>query len=165
MTSGSTRWVHRIWRKRFGATIVFAFVLSLVPLTAQRNSTEHWVGTWATAEVGRPQNPPPPPSAPQAAPAGQPSRPPAVPQAFMHFTNQTLRQIVHTSIGGSMVRMVLSNAFGAAPLTIGAAQIAVRDKESAIVAASARPLTFSGQPAIAIPAGAAVVSDAVSLTV
>ena len=46
----------------------------------------------------------------------------------MTASNQTLRQIVHTSIGGDRVRVVLSNAFGTAPLEIGAADIALREQ-------------------------------------
>jgi lysophospholipase L1-like esterase len=83
----------------------------------------------------------------------------------MHFDNQTLRQIVHTSVGGRRVRVVLSNAFGSTPLTVGAAHISLRDKESAIVAASTRRLTFSGRPTMAIPAGAVLLSDPVELAV
>jgi lysophospholipase L1-like esterase len=83
----------------------------------------------------------------------------------MHFNNQTLRQIVHTSIGGNRARVVLSNTFGSTPLTIGAAHIARRDGASAIVPASDRPLTFSGRPTITIPSGAMVYSDPVVLDV
>ena len=75
------------------------------------------MGTWSTSEVGRPQTPPP---AAPALPPFQPNQCPAAPPApltFLHFNNQTLRQIVHTSIGGSSVRVVLSNAYGSAPLT------------------------------------------------
>jgi len=60
---------------------------------------------------------------------------------------------------------VVSNTFGTAPLTVGAAHIALRDKDSAIVPASDRALAFNGQPMIAIPAGATVFSDPVSLAV
>jgi lysophospholipase L1-like esterase len=83
----------------------------------------------------------------------------------MHFNNQTLRQIVHTSIGGSRVRVVLSNVYGTAPLTIGAAHVALRDKDSSIQTASDRPLTFGGKPTVAIPANAVLYSDPVNLTV
>ena len=83
----------------------------------------------------------------------------------MHLTNQTLRQIVHTSIGGSKVRVVFTNAYGTAPVTIGAAHIALRDKQSAIQPASGRPLTFSGKPTITIPANAVMYSDPVTMTV
>jgi lysophospholipase L1-like esterase len=71
---------------------------------------------------------------------------------------------VHTTFGGDRLRVVFSNAFGTAPLTLGAAGIALRDKGSAIVAASARPLLFAGQATTTIPAGATMVSDAVNLS-
>jgi lysophospholipase L1-like esterase len=116
-----------------------------------------WVGTWATAVVGRPQTPPP------VLPAtGQTA---AVPAPFVHFSNQTLRQVVRVSLGGSRVRAVVSNAAGTAPLTVGAVSLALRGEGAAIVPGSARPLTFSGRPAATIPAGASLVSDPADLTV
>jgi lysophospholipase L1-like esterase len=80
------------------------------------------------------------------------------------FENQTLRQIVHTSIGGDQVRVRLST-FGAPALEIGAAHIALRDADSAIVASSDRTLTFGGRSSVTIPAGATIISDAVDLEV
>ncbi len=137
-----------------------AFLL-LQPAGAQQG--EHWVGTWMVAHIGRPQNPPPPP-VPLTPPAqGQTAAP--APMPFMHFNNQTLRQIVRTSIGGRRVRVALSNAFGTSPLTVGAAHIALRDKEAGIVPASDRALTFSGRPSMAIPSGATLISDPVDLAV
>ena len=38
---------------------------------------------------------------------------------------QTIRQTARLSIGGSRVRIVLSNEYGKTPLTIGAAEIAL----------------------------------------
>jgi lysophospholipase L1-like esterase len=73
--------------------------------------------------------------------------------------------IAHTSIGGPRVRIELSNAFGSAPLVIGAAHIALRDKESAIVPASDHALLFGGRPSCWIPPGATEISDAVNLDV
>jgi len=73
--------------------------------------------------------------------------------------------IAHTSIGGRRVRIELSNAFGSAPLMIGAAHIAMRDQESGVVPASDRALLFSGKPACWIPPGATEISDAVNLDV
>jgi lysophospholipase L1-like esterase len=168
MTTHTRRRLLEPIRSAFAVAAVLAASILTVHPIAQQGGGEHWVGTWATAVVGRPQNPTPP--APAAAPAagqaaqGQPAQPPQ-PAPFVHFTNQTLRQIVHASIGGPRVRVVVSNAFGTAPLTIGAAHIALRDKDSAIVPASDRALGFSGQPTIAIPAGATVFSDPVSLAV
>jgi lysophospholipase L1-like esterase len=155
--------------RRWVAAAAVALLIAALHSVITAQSGEKWVGTWATSEVGRPQNPPAPPTTPQpppfmpsACPAGGGGRPPA---GFMHFTNQTLRQIVHTSVGGSRARVVLSNAYGTAPLTIGAAQLALRDKDSALQAGSNRPLTFSGQPTFTIPPGALVYSDPVSLAI
>jgi lysophospholipase L1-like esterase len=147
-------------------------------MRAQTGSGDRWVGTWMTAEVGRPQNPAPPapplapfmtntrcPVAPAPAAVAPPPGQTFAPLPFTQFTNQTLRQIVHASIGGSKARVVLSNAYGTAPMTIGAAAIAVRDKEGAIEAGSNRPLMFSGRSTMTIPANAVVYSDPVNLTV
>jgi lysophospholipase L1-like esterase len=159
------------------AALAFVLLHGEPPALGQSGNSDRWVGTWATSEVGRPQNPAPPPPplrpfldntrcpAPPAAPVGSTPAQTFAPSPFIHFTNQTLRQIVHTSIGGSKARVVLSNAYGTAALTIGAAHVALRDKEGAIQAASGRPLTFSGKPTATIPANAVMYSDPVNLTV
>lgn len=134
------------------AVIATAFYLVAVgPAALAQNGREHWVGTWATAVVPRPQ----------ATPGAAPGRGP-VP---LNFNNQTLRQIVHVSLGGSRIRVVLSNAFGTSPLAVGGASVALRQKDSAIAAGSNRPLTFSGSPTTTLAAGAVAVSDPVSLAV
>jgi len=159
------------------AVLALAFVCAESDALAQGGTTDRWVATWTTAEVGRPQHPvpPAPPLAPFMtntrcpAPAAPPVVPPPgqifAPPPYLHFTNQTLRQIVHTSIGGSTVRVVLSNAYGTAPVTIGAAHIALRDHQGAIRSASGSALTFSGKPTMTIPANAVIYSDPVNLTV
>ena len=147
-----------------------------VDVRAQSAVPDRWVATWTTAEVGRPQNPAPPPAlqplitnarcpAPPAPPASPSAGQPLAPPPYLQLTNQTLRQIVHTSIGGSRARVVLSNAYGTAPVTIGAAHIALREVQGAIQAASDRSLTFSGRPTITIPANAVAYSDPVNLVV
>src|SRR5437016_1966806 len=124
-----------------GAALALYLVAGHAPAAAQGGRQEHWVGTWATAVVARPQ----------AAPGRGP--------APLNFNNQTLRQIVHTSLGGDRVRVVLSNAFGTAPLPVGAASVALRQRESSIVVAAKRPLTFGGSTATTVAAGAIAVSD------
>src|SRR5579864_4806775 len=124
-------------------------------LTLSAASNEHWVGTWATAVVTRPQPP-------RAASADQPAPPaPAGQPAPLSLNNQTLREIVHVSIGGSRVRVVLANEFGTAPLTVGAASIALRDKDAKIAPNSNRSLAFAGQRSVTIPPGASMISDPV----
>jgi lysophospholipase L1-like esterase len=98
-----------------------------------------WVGTWNAS--------------PQA--AWQP----------VELNGQTIRQIVHVSIGGTRVRVRLSNAYGAGSLQIGAARVGLRSTGASIVAGSNRVLTFNGSESTTIPAGALAISDPVKLRV
>src|SRR5262247_2033003 len=136
-------------------------LLTASPAFAQNKKTEHWVATWATALVARPLPAArgagpggPPPAAPPAvavtpAPSGPAPAPQAAPPAGgrggfappVTITNQTIRQVVHTSIGGSRVRVVLSNAFGTANVDVGGAHIALRDKDNTVLAQSVKPMT------------------------
>jgi lysophospholipase L1-like esterase len=77
------------------------------------------------------------------------------------FANQTLRQIVRVSTGGTAVRIKLSNVYGKTPLTIDAAAAAKALEGAATTAAS--PLTFNGRPGIVIPPGREQLSDPVRL--
>ena len=111
-------------------------------------------GTRTTAVVARPSVLPPPVS---NAPPVNP--PPLTPD------NQTLRQIVRTSIAGNRLRVVFANTFGTAPLNIGGASIALRGNESEIVSSSLRKLNVNGSPTFRIPAGAVILSDPVDIQV
>jgi lysophospholipase L1-like esterase len=79
--------------------------------------------------------------------------------------NQTVRLIVHPSLGGDAVRVRVCNTFGAKPLVLGAAAIGIQTNGASLAADSNRTLTFSGKPTIAIPPGAVAVSDPVQLGV
>jgi lysophospholipase L1-like esterase len=59
----------------------------------------------------------------------------------------------------------LSNAFGTAPLRVGAARVALRRSGASIWPLTNRQLTFSGNTSIVVPVGAVAVSDAVDLDV
>jgi lysophospholipase L1-like esterase len=98
-----------------------------------------WVGTWATAE--------------QDCGGGT------------TFNQQTLRHIVHTSIGGSAARVRLSNAFGQQPITVSDVHIAQRTSDSSVDGGSDRAVTFGGQSSTTIAPGAVVVSDSVDFAV
>jgi lysophospholipase L1-like esterase len=163
-------------RKEFAAACILAFALAGVARNAgaQAQAQEHWVATWAASPqsphivfpgLRRPAATPPPatPAAPSQGNA-QDNPPPIFPPP-PSFDNQTARMIVRTSIGGHRLRVQLSNAFGSAMLRIGAAHIALRDKDSTIVTGSDRTLTFSGQPTALIPEGAEILSDPVDLDV
>jgi len=98
----------------------------------------HWVGTWT------------------AAPA---------PAEGAAFSNHTLRMIPRVSLGGSRVRIRISNACGTRPLAIGTARVGLRSSGPALVPGSNRRLTFGGEPSATIAAGALIVSDPVELPV
>ena len=96
----------------------------------------HWVGTWT------------------AAPA---------PAEGAAFSNHTLRMTPRVSIGGSTLRVRISNAYGTRPLAIGAACVGLRSTGSALVPGSNRRLTFGSEARATVAAGALVVSDPVEL--
>ncbi len=137
------------------AVHLIAFGSAFGPALGAQGNAGHWVGTWATALVERPVV-----VARQADRQGQRGQ---ATSRVSSFNNQTLRQIVHVSLGGREIRVVLSNAFGTAPLKIGAAHVARRDTNSTIVEATGRPLMFDGSAAVTIPAGASLTSDPVNL--
>ena len=139
--------------RRFLATVAFVGCVAASTF-AQRVPADHWVATWTTALVARPAVLPPP--APNAAPVNPPVLTP---------NNQTLRQIVRSSIAGTRARVVFANTFGTAPLTIGGASIALHDKDWDIVSPSLRKLTVNGASSFRIPAGAVVLSDPVDLQI
>lgn len=117
----------------------FIAVLSWSPAVAGK----HWVATWATAEqVVEPHNCPPVPG----------------------LENNSIRQIVQTSISGKVVRVKFSNEFSQGPVTINAAEIAkaaTAGASSDIVAGTEVSLTFNGSKSVTIQPGQLVTSDPV----
>ncbi|HET7104544.1 MAG TPA: SGNH/GDSL hydrolase family protein [Terracidiphilus sp.] len=123
------------------ATLFLICASTLAAQTAAHSPAEAgWTGTWATSPFG-----------------GDPWH--TVPT----LVDSTLREVVHTSIAGKELRVRLTNEFGTEPLRIGAATIALSEGEGRIDAGSLHELTFGGLPAIVIPPGAEVVSDAVPM--
>ena len=127
--------------KRLRNCVFICFLAPALQLGAAAREAKQgtWIGTWATA--------------PQAATKG--------PVQTVH--NQTVRLIVHTSVGGKRVRIKISNTFGDQPLLIGAAHIARRVAEAEIDPASDRALKFHGRSSATIPPRSMVVSDTADL--
>lgn len=116
----------------------------------------------AAPQGGRNAAPGGPPQ-PGRGPAGRGGRGPApLPTSF---TEQSVRMILRTSVGGRRVRIELSNMTTASPLQIGAVHIAVHKGDGAIVEGTDRVLAFGGSAAVTIAAGVLVVSDPVDLEV
>ncbi|OIV36691.1 hypothetical protein BIV57_14950 [Mangrovactinospora gilvigrisea] len=106
--------------------------------TAQPASGRRWVGSWEAADqLGR----------------------------TVDLRGRTVRMTMRVTLGGSAVRVRLSNSFGTDPLRIGAATVAYRQADAGAVPGTVRRLRFSGNPSVTVPAGGRLVSDAVPLDV
>ena len=117
-------------------------VLSFMAISTA-SAGKHWVATWATAEqVVEPHNCPPAPG----------------------LGNNSIRQIVQTSISGKVVRVKFSNEFSQGPVTINAAEIAraaTAGSSSDIISGTEVSLTFGGSKSVTIQPGELVTSDPV----
>ena len=80
------------------------------------------------------------------------------------FADQTVRNIVVSQIGGTMLRVRLTNAFGTKPLVIGRAAVA-SDPTGTSNTSDNHQLTFSGRPSVTIPPGGVALSDPVALSI
>lgn len=131
----------------FGAVLVSlvgsGVVASSTTAPGRHTPPGGWVGTWSAA--------------PGTGVANTPNG----------YPNYSIRNVVHTSVGGNQVRVRLSNTFGTTPLLLGHVTIAVAQSGTSPAArpGSMRTLTFGGQRSVAVPAAAEVLSDPVRLTV
>ncbi|MFH9421109.1 SGNH/GDSL hydrolase family protein [Streptomyces sp. NPDC017529] len=102
-----------------------------------------WAGTWSAAATA------------------------AEPGSLDGYAGMSIRNVVHTSIGGTSARIQLSNLYGTRPLPVSHATLALAAApgKAAAAAGTMRRLTFSGRPAVTVPAGGAVSSDPVTLDV
>jgi lysophospholipase L1-like esterase len=125
--------------------VIVFWVLSMqlvayTPLvSAQNSSGAKWVGTWAT--------------------------PPVQADSHHSFSRETLRQIVHTSIGGSTARIRISNLFGKRPLRVEDVHLARLGSGSSILAGTDSRALFHGRSSVMIQPGTSVASDPIAFAV
>ncbi len=119
----------------------------LLVLLAAMPAYAGWVTTWSTAV---------------AQPYADPTQ---LNNAHLVFNNQTLREIVHTSIGSDTVRVRISNVFGNSAIEIGAAHIALNTTASGIDPTTDHVLTFSGRTDVTLPLNAMLISDPIAFSV
>jgi len=115
-----------------------------LPSQAPAGST--WVSSWVSAQqIPEPRNALPPED----------------------LEDATLRQVIRPSLGGNRVRLRVSNVYGTTPLTLDAIRIArsARADSPEIDPQSSRPVRFSRQESVTIPAGAYMVSDPIDMKV
>ncbi|HEY7488707.1 MAG TPA: SGNH/GDSL hydrolase family protein [Streptosporangiaceae bacterium] len=96
---------------------------------------------------------------------GSAMAPSALVSSVQTLDNQTVRNIIHTSAGGTELRIRVSNAFGDRAVTIAAATVARQAKGAEIDAGSLRGLRFHGDRAVRLARGASALSDPVRMTV
>ncbi len=134
--------------RRYGA-LVLASLLAAACLSGCAGAggvRRFWTGAWAAA-VQRPS-------------VG--SRPN---WSLRGFADQTVRQVVRITAGGSAVRVRLSDLYGTTPLRIAGATVAVAADGASVRAGSTRQLTFSRARSVVVPAGRETVSDPVPFRV
>jgi lysophospholipase L1-like esterase len=135
-------------KMKFAIAALTVFALAAVPFPGARAQKPplNWVGSWAASQqLPEPQN----------------SLPPELPN------DATLRQIVHLSAGGAVLRIHVSNAFGFVPLRLTNVHVArpLSPNGAAIDPATDKPVSFSGKPDVIIPAGAEFISDPIEMPV
>jgi lysophospholipase L1-like esterase len=135
------RFVHHALR--INSPSVYWVAVAIVLIVANvRASDGHWVTTWGCGpQLTEPANLPPAPLA-----------------------NSTLRQFVHATLGGTHLRVRLSNAYGTNSVTIISAHVALSAGAGSagsgtINTSTDKALTFHGAPSANIPPGEAIVSD------
>ncbi len=123
--------------KRHLSLLIALFFLSMAQ---QVKADDGWVGTWATAVE---------PTTLKDMPA-------------FSLAGRSIRQIVHVSLGGSQLRLQLSNVYSSVPVEIKSVFIADAKEGSDIDVRSARYLKFNGKQKCVIPAGDSIFSDVFS---
>jgi lysophospholipase L1-like esterase len=135
--------------RKFLAIVVFALLAGRAAAQAATGPSapaQVWVVSWgASQQIPEPQNALPPDD----------------------LRDATVRQIFHLSVGGSALRVHLSNAFGTEALRFTSVHISrpLSPSSSAIDISTDRPLTFASKSDVSIPPGAEFISDPVEIPV
>jgi hypothetical protein len=130
---------------------VAALAATLAPhpnATASAHPAARWSATWASA-----MQPP------------VPGNDTTGPNWSGGFADQTVRQVIRVSSGGSRVRVRLSNLYGTKPLRVTGATIARTRDGAAVEPGTVRSLTFHGARSATISVGRAAASDPAVLPV
>jgi lysophospholipase L1-like esterase len=122
--------------------MVLIITLSSISLTfaetQKKPAATKWVGTWSTAPqlVETANNPPLP-----------------------GLSNNTLRQVVHVSIGGNCLRIKLTNEFSSSAVVINSVHIAISRGNGIIDTTTDKVIYFKGAPQDTMAPGSTVTSD------
>lgn len=124
------------------AALLAVLSLRLCAARALPEAEGVWVGTWAASpQAIEPKDEAPAPG----------------------LKGDTLRQVVHVSIGGGPVRLRFSNAFGSGAVVIAAVDVAAAGPDGSIRQESRRAALFGGSPSVVLEPGRLRLSDALPL--
>ena len=126
--------------------LLYCGFMSPQPLLTASSAPQTWVATWGCSQqIPEPQNE----------------------LQIDDLGDATVRQIFHLSVGGSGLRVHMSNAFGTEALHFTSVHIArpLSPSSPDIDPKSDRQLTFAGKADVLVPAGAEFVSDPVNLRI
>jgi lysophospholipase L1-like esterase len=142
VSEGTSRMRSILIRLVFTAVLGLPALASTATVAPSRWPSPNWIASWATSIEAADPDPQEP---------------------LLNIDGQTVRQRVRLSIGGKQVRVRLSNEYGATPVVIGSATVALPTDPQSVRPESLRPLTFDGRSRVTIPAGAPILSDPVDL--
>jgi lysophospholipase L1-like esterase len=135
-------------RHPFVALLTSALVVAgIVVPAAPADAATKWTASWTAAQQ-----------------AATPAPLALAPNDFSSsgFTNQTIRNVIWTSVGGQGARIRLSNQYGTQPVTFNRVYLGRVAGGAALVTGSSRAVTFGGQAAVTIAPGATALSDTVT---
>ena len=121
----SMKWPVRLETRRalLGAVLALPIAFAIVACGGDSSPPQTWTASWY--------------GAPQAY-----NEPPLGANAAKSFQNQTFRQTMYVSQGGTGLRIRVSNLLGTSPLAVTSMRVARSAGESSIDAASDKAVTF-----------------------
>ena len=114
-------------------------ILSLILMAFAIQAHAQWIGTWAAA-------------AEFTGPGDMPAS---------SLSNRSLREVIHVSIGGSELRLKISNEFSKEPVDIRSMYIADALEGWEIQTKTAKYVTFNGKRNVTVEPGKALYSDVI----
>ncbi|HEX7619055.1 MAG TPA: hypothetical protein VF480_10095, partial [Verrucomicrobiae bacterium] len=134
------------WLKA-GCLLAAGGVMMLATNALGQGAERKWVDAWAVSYLPTTVN--------------------GTPQTVPVFSNQTLRLNMFIKLGGTALRVKLSNRFSTQPLAIGSAHVALRQgtRGAEIVPETDRVLTFDGAKTLKLEPGKGIWSDPLDLAV
>jgi lysophospholipase L1-like esterase len=123
----------------FAVVLAATLIAPAAPATAAPPWTGAWTGSWSTS----PQR--------ETGPA---------------FADQTLRQLVHPTLGGNTLRVRLANTFGDQDVTFDAVSIARAASAGSpeLISDTSRRVTFHGRTRVTVTTGTETFSDPIHLS-